>query len=268
MRLFLRVFSGGMIATALIGSLESVGLRPIESALDRPGSTLGNASDLGVLAVCGVALLLRPAARWIAPRDRRRDAWGVLTPIGLLASLVAVAASGSRAAAVASVGVLIVLAIWGIRIRRGGGGRDLLVASLGSCGVAVLGFLDEDWYVGVGVGIGSVLESPRSFELQILAAGGAVGAVLALAFVVLGVLRLRRRGIALSFGVPGLVAVTAVVVALSTHLTSPATVIPAAMVGGALLSRGAPAAHRPHPAIRWSALTAEGELYHHSKPHG
>lgn len=113
---FHAVLSVALVVTAVVGAVEVVGLRPFASDLDRPGSLLGNASDMGIVGVVGLALFL---PRVTAPRDGGKQAWNV---VGCSSAAALVALSGSRGAlvgaAVAMVGVVVVLLIRKERRRR------------------------------------------------------------------------------------------------------------------------------------------------------
>ena len=98
------------VASVLLGAvalLESIGLRPIESNLDRPGALAGNATDQGILgaiylAVLGSLLL----GAWL--RTGALAWWAVA---GTAAALVSVATSASRAAALAAGVAVIALSV-------------------------------------------------------------------------------------------------------------------------------------------------------------
>jgi O-antigen ligase len=92
---------------AFVGVLESIGLRPIETDLDRPGSLAGNATDQGVLG----ALFLAVLANMVLGAWRRTGTiawWGVA---GSVAAVAAVATSASRAAALAAGVVVLALIV-------------------------------------------------------------------------------------------------------------------------------------------------------------
>ncbi|MFB2586731.1 O-antigen ligase family protein [Herbiconiux liukaitaii] len=117
--------STASIALGVVGVLESFGLDPIPTNLERPGALLGNATDQGIIGAAFFAMLLAPAVeRWRAPLPGRRP-W--LLTVGALAGFVSVVASASRAAFVAVVIAVIVLAAFAImrerRRRRAAGAR-------------------------------------------------------------------------------------------------------------------------------------------------
>ena len=92
---------------AFVGVLESIGLRPIETDLDRPGSLAGNATDQGVLG----ALFLAVLANMVLGAWRRTGTiawWGVA---GSVAAVAAVATSASRAAVLAAGVVVLALIV-------------------------------------------------------------------------------------------------------------------------------------------------------------
>jgi len=107
-----------VVLSLLVGAvslLEAVGLRPFPSDLARPGSLLGNATDQGTVgAVCALLLLL-PVHRLAGTRRWRELS---LPASGLVAALGTVIASGSRAALLALVaGILLIAAIEAVRGR-------------------------------------------------------------------------------------------------------------------------------------------------------
>lgn len=95
-----RSMAGVSLVLASISILESTGLRPLGGAADlRPGATLGNATDQGLAAVLIVGALSLPALA-------SRDGWRWFLRAGLLASGLTVVLSGSRAALL---GLLVVI---------------------------------------------------------------------------------------------------------------------------------------------------------------
>jgi hypothetical protein len=90
---------------AIVAVLESVGARPIESDLARPGSLAGNATDQGILGVIYLATLGSVAlGAW---RRTGRPAWWAIG--GVVAAAAAIATSASRAAILAGAVVIIAL---------------------------------------------------------------------------------------------------------------------------------------------------------------
>lgn len=272
----------GSLLLAGLALLEGIGLRPLESDLERPGSLTGNATDQGILGAIFAAIL--GSALIGTFRRTGKVAWWALA--GLLGGLVSVATSASRAGLLA---LAIVVVGLGIRFvvsspRRG---RDAAVAS-----VAVLvAFLivvavpltrqrlfgvddfarqtigdrlliwDDSWqlylsspWVGVGpsgyadaitgwTGYEWVesLDSPHNIVLQAAVTGGFIGVALAAAVVggalVVGVAHARDAGGARrDLLIGALVAVPAAGVALLTHLTSPVTLVPLAMLVGVVVA--------------------------------
>ena len=123
--LWARGTSGVMIALAPLALAEALGARPLGGAVDvRPGATLGNATDLGIVALMGCVSLLPLAVR---PKN-----W--LMKFGAAAGALSSICSGSRAVIIALIIALLVLAAVtlhaSIRSRR-----------LGATATAVLGFL-------------------------------------------------------------------------------------------------------------------------------
>ena len=106
-------FAAGLTLAALLAVIEAAGGRPLASDLDRPGSLLGNASDLGVVGVVGLALFLPRAADALASGTRR-----VVPAVGTVAAIVTVLLSASRAALVAAVVVVALTALTALRRRE------------------------------------------------------------------------------------------------------------------------------------------------------
>lgn len=98
-----RLLAVAALCVGVVAVLETAGLRPLSSNVYRPGSLLGNASDLGAFAV----LIAGPlGALALSSRDR-------LVQAGAVAALATVALSASRGAlvgALAAAAVLILLA--------------------------------------------------------------------------------------------------------------------------------------------------------------
>lgn len=113
------------IALAPIAVLESLGLRPLGGEGDvRPGATMGNATDLGLVGLV-IFLLLLPRALWM---KNRLVQWGALS-----AGLVAIT-SGSRACIL--VMVVVGLLMVGFRgYQQAKGRRPVLAVAV------VLGFI-------------------------------------------------------------------------------------------------------------------------------
>jgi hypothetical protein len=284
------VLSVAAVLVAVLAVLESVGLRPLSSTLDRPGSLLGNASDEGALAVLYAGPLVMGAVR-----ERQR-----LVVAGAVAALVTVVLSASRGALL---GLLVTLIVIGIassgRYRRvvtvGGVAcaalalavpltRDRLLGTSGFAGqtasgrtllwreslalyghhpvlgsgpnqftVAILGEHDRTWQQTVGPA--NPPDSPHDVLLQALGAGGPVLLLVALALAVL----IGRRGVRAvrehDGWTAGVVAgLAGYAVALLFHFTSPGTTITAAFLAGAVL------AEPVGPAARTSARWVAGGL--------
>lgn len=115
-RAIVRAMTVASSALALVAVLEAVGLRPIETDLERPGSLAGNATDQGILGVVFAAWLFHVALGvWM--RTRRVAWWAV---VGGVAGVIAVVTSASRAALLGLAVVALVLsvrAVWGARRR-------------------------------------------------------------------------------------------------------------------------------------------------------
>jgi len=125
-----------------VSALEAAGLRPLGGPLDaRPGATLGNATDQGLMAVLLCGLLMAPAES-----DSAAVKW--LLRVGWAASVLVVLLSGSRAALL-GLGLLFMFAlIW--RVRKPGGmswpvvGKGLLaLAAVAAVAVIVPGIRER-----------------------------------------------------------------------------------------------------------------------------
>lgn len=98
-----RSLAAAALLLALLSALEGMGLRPLGGAADlRPGATLGNATDQGLVAVLMVGVLALPAL------SRGGDAWRWLLRAGLVAAALTAVLSGSRAALL---GLLLIIAV-------------------------------------------------------------------------------------------------------------------------------------------------------------
>lgn len=302
------------VASILLGFvavLESFGLRPLESDLARPGSLTGNATDQGILgailaAVLGSILLGTWRRTGTVPR------WPL---VGLIAGIVSVATSASRAALLA-LAIVVVVLIARLILSSRRRGRDALIA-LGIVAVVtatalavpltrdrllgVGGFAqqtiadrfymwDDAWglllsrpWLGVGPSgfadaittrfgdewftraqVGAVLDSPHNVLMQAGLAGGLIGLAAATAIGVAVVVVSVRNARAASgprrdLLIAALVAVPAAATALLTHLTSPTTLTPLAMLVGLLVA--APAAASRTVGVRRATATVAGVLW-------
>ena len=131
-----------IVATLLggISLLESWGLRPIASDLARPGSLTGNATDQGIVGAFCVAILLLPLIRAFgigaAPAAVRTR---VSLCIGVVGGFSAVVVSASRAAVLAVVIVMVVLAVFElVRLQSVGTRRQRLATGVGALGGLLL----------------------------------------------------------------------------------------------------------------------------------
>lgn len=104
-----------VVSLVLLGlsALEAAGLRPLGGSLDsRPGATLGNATDQGLIGVLLCGLLLAPvesdsvAAKW-------------LIRVGRAASVLTVLLSGSRAALLGLALLFMFALMWRVRAADG-----------------------------------------------------------------------------------------------------------------------------------------------------
>lgn len=281
--LLLRLLAGAAVAVALLALLETLGLRPLESDVTRPGSLLGNASDQGAWGVLVLGPLLCAAVR--APNRT--------SVVGAVAAAAAVVLSASRGALLGllAVVVVLVLVLAEARLRRrlmamavgvlavalavpavrerllGSGfagttveGRTLLWAESwslylqhpllgvgpGGFGDAVRGIHGADWYAMSGAD--HPPDSPHSWPLQALLAGGPL---LLAVVVVLGGLVVRAawsRASDPDLLVPGLAAgLAGYATSLLFHFTGPGHTPLAGLFAGALLAT---------PAVRRTARTA------------
>ena len=272
-RLALQTMAVSILLIGVVAALETMGLRPLSSDIDRPGSLLGNASDEGALAVLYAGPLFVAALR-------KRDPLMIVGAVGALAT---VALSASRGALVGLAVVLVVVAL-----SAGGRTRATALGSLALAAVAAFALpatrsriLDQSplsaatvngrsllWReslhllgrhlpLGVGpsqyenaivaehdrqwqttVGPQDPPGSPHNLILQVLSAGGVVLLIVVVWLAVLGLRRalaaIRSEDSGWTLGiVAGLAGFGA---ALMFHLTSPGTTIPAALLAGSLLA--------------------------------
>ncbi|WP_461186588.1 O-antigen ligase family protein [Arthrobacter sp. Z4-13] len=278
--------AGAGIVVFVLAVLESAGLRPLGGAADvRPGATLGNATDQGLIGVIITGVLLAQGAP-----DRAWAVW--LRRAGLLAGAGVAVLSGSRAALAA----LLAVAVFGTytwmrsrswtgpKITAGTGlaaagiaagvllapasrerllstatvdGRWLLwdqtlglIADIPLSGVGPSGFVDAlPGYLGAEwartVGDSFPADSPHSWPLQTLAAGGFP--LLALVVVLIAVsaaavirrMRESRSAVDRRYLAVVLVTVAAYALALLTHFTSIGTTGLAAFLCGGLVGSDA-----------------------------
>jgi O-antigen ligase len=213
--------SGVSLVLLALSALEAAGPRPLGGSLDsRPGATLGNASDQGLVAVLSFGLLLAPAGT-----ESVAVKWTIRS--GRAASVLVALLSGSRAALIGVVLLLIAALVWRLRESRGNawsiagkgllaavvlGGAALLLPGIGDRllnGETVSGrwllwqqtmnLIGEHFWFGVGpsgfvdafpryldaewareVGNDFPLDSPHMWVLQAATAGGIPVLVLAL----------------------------------------------------------------------------------------
>lgn len=93
-----------LVIIAVISALEAAGFRPLGGAADlRPGATLGNATDQGIIGVLAAAVLALPALRNGSALKNR------LARAGLAAAVLTTVLSGSRAGLLGLAVVVIVL---------------------------------------------------------------------------------------------------------------------------------------------------------------
>lgn len=288
----LREFSNALsLSGVLLGGVslvEALGLRPIATDVARPGSLAGNATDQGLLGMAFFAVL-GSLVLGNMKRGRRNCGWHLC---GVAMSFVAVATSGSRAAILAFVVVLIVLAsavlkqstarardakiialvtllmavtivllpvsrrmfdpsslanqtvgdrfvIWKASLQLI---RQNLWLGVGPNGFAdaITGFLPDQWFHRAEHG--SILDSPHNVILQVTVAVGLVGLLLAVATASAAfVFGWRNISRSLSERRDLLVGASAALLGLGTglltHVTSPKTLILAAMLVGVLVAQ-------------------------------
>lgn len=294
---FVMALAVASVLLAGLAVLETLGMRPIESDMVRPGSFTGNATDQGLLGAVFTALLGAYAlGEW------RRDAtWAWWAVVGAIAGVVSVATSNSRAGLLALALVFIALVI-GFLLSSPHRRRDGLIAGGGvfTAFVAVLAvpltrerlfgdsafaqqtvadrfymwddawqlFLSAPW-TGVGLNgfadritpffgdewfgralVGATLDSPHNVVVQAAVVGGVPGLLAALAVgggaLWLGVRHARgARGAHRDIVIGALIAVVAAGVGLLTHVTSPVTLVPLAMLVGIMVAVPANTAERP-----------------------
>lgn len=296
-RVVLATMSLCMLLIGFVAVLESLGLRPLSTDLDRPGSLLGTASDEGAIAVLYAGPLLMHALR-----ERRP-----LIVAGTVAALLTAVLSASRGALIGVVVVAIIIALCGSRSVRVGvlaavggvaaaalsvpfvrdrllglsplsgrtaSGRDLLwreslsllakhpVLGVGPSQfeVAIVGEHDRSWQSTIGP-----LDppaSPHNWILQAVSAGG----VLLLVVLVWLIALLIRSAVRLirspehrwALGV--LAGLGGYGAALLFHFTSIGTTIPACVLAGSLLSVAPAPVSRADPWLRRFGFAMAGVL--------
>ena len=234
--IFRTALTPAVVIVSFISAFEAAGLRPLGGAADlRPGATLGNATDQGIIGVLAAAVLALPALRG-------RD-WPAR--IGLAAAALTTVLSGSRAAILGLAAVVLVLVAAAIRTAgrtraAAAGGAALLVLGVAAVAIptarerllsadtvngrwllwdeclkliaehpwtgvgpngfvdAITGFHTLEWAVRVGGTFPP--DSPHSWLLQAAAVGGLP---LLLAAAVLAFLILRSAGDSMRITAPG-----------------------------------------------------------------
>lgn len=125
--MFRTALTPAVVLVSVISAFEAAGLRPLGGAADlRPGATIGNATDQGIIGVLAAAVLALPALRG-------RD-WSAR--IGLAAAVLTTVLSGSRAAILGLAAVVLVLAAAAATTRTLGRAR---VMAVGGAALVVLG---------------------------------------------------------------------------------------------------------------------------------
>lgn len=135
-RAFVIAAASAAWAITILSALETLGLRPIASDLERPGSLLGNATDQGIVSVMILMVTLAVA---LLPATRADRLMRIFAPLGAVGAALAVTLSASRGAYVAAVVGLLATALlmWRTRLLSGrrvaltiGGMGVLLVAAV------------------------------------------------------------------------------------------------------------------------------------------
>lgn len=127
-----RLLAGVSVIVCLLGILEAFGLRPLGGGADvRPGATLGNATDEGLFGVLAFGALLGPS---FATRE-----W--LIRSGCAAAGAVAVVSGSRAALLGLLVVVLVAELSGVRTGRGPSWRSLAWVAGAVSAVVVLAAL-------------------------------------------------------------------------------------------------------------------------------
>lgn len=211
---------------------------PLEHPLGAAAALVAIAASASraALVAAAIVLALHLAVAW--RRGNRRRSIGSLAALGGLLALAVLALPMTRGRALghsdlAQATVSNRFDLW--RATRALV-ADLPLAGAGPNGFsdAVPAYLDDHWFATVGVG--SWTESPHSLPLQVLAAGGLVGAGLVVVLGVLAVRHLVKRGQAGPFGVAGLIAIAGFLCGTATHSTSPGTTLLVAFIGGSLIA--------------------------------
>lgn len=280
-RLALQTMAVSILVIGALAALETMGLRPLSSDLDRPGSLLGNASDEGALAALYAGPLLVAALRQRRPVFIAGAFGAVATValsasrgalIGLVVVLVVIAIGSGGRTRLTALGTLVVgaIAAFALPITRSRildqsplsaqtvNGRSLLYREsttllghhlpLGvgpsQYEVAIVGEHDRTWQTKVGPA--NPPGSPHDLILQILSAGGIVLLIVVVWLAVVGVrsgIRTIRAGE--NVWTLGCIAgLSGYGTALLFHLTAPGTTIPAALLAGSLLAEPLQAAVR------------------------
>ena len=129
-RLWLRGTAVLMFVLAPLALAEALGARPLGGGADvRPGATLGNATDLGLVAMVGCLSLL-PSALWTKKR---------LARAGAAAAALAAVSSGSRAViAVLLLGAAILLGAKAYSARKSRRAAPAVVGGIGVLGLLII----------------------------------------------------------------------------------------------------------------------------------
>ena len=290
--LLVRILAGAAVAVALAAVLETAELAWWQSDVSRPGSLLGNASDQGAWGVLALGPLLltavRTPSRWPVAGTLAALAAvvlsgsrGALVGAAVVLAVVLLAARGRRARllgiGVGAATAAAALAVPGVRSRLVGDGlagrtaagrgdlwsealslngeKPVMGVGPGGFAEAVRGVHDASWYAEVGADFPP--DSPHSWPLQALLAGGPVLLLALLGLVVLTA-RAAYRVLRAESVLPGLAAgLAGYGTALLFHFTGPGHTPLAAMFAGALLAVPLrDPERRPAPSVRAASLAA------------
>jgi O-antigen ligase/Flp pilus assembly protein TadD len=129
---FRAALTPAVVIVSIIGACEAAGLRPLGGAADlRPGATLGNATDQGIIGVMAAAVLALPALRG-------RD-WPAR--LGLAAAVLTTVLSGSRAAILGLAAVVVLLTASAAVTRGFGRSRTIGAGAVALCVLGAAAFM-------------------------------------------------------------------------------------------------------------------------------
>lgn len=139
LRLFTACLSVASLLFGAVSLAEALGVDPIPTDVERPGALAGNASHQGVVGIMLFALLMPTVIRGLASKEHSVR-W--LPLAGAVAAMFTVIASASRAAFIALVVAMVVLAaVELVRLRRERGARGPGVSARRSIAIGVAAVL-------------------------------------------------------------------------------------------------------------------------------